>query len=550
LSGHEVGPTGAIDYARTYLGGLSCPVFLLQGANRGLAILDDNRADFGADEGACVRRTYVLANTFPPDLNTELAPSSGGDGPFVGVCHSRAFRGQSEVGLSDADMNAELRGRAMPMEMRGDAVDLGPVRAFAYQGDWKSGAAWLREQRQHVRMRRVPDWFAQTTILSEDLGDGMVKRGQSFHDYPQVLADKERLGANVFHLPGFSEAEIIGQSNNWQNRGDYLSAAHNLGGPEAARAGIEAVHRRGGRVLYYVEGLIMWKRSRIGKSRGREWALMKADGSYDEHYEGFWHMCPACNEWGDWLGQTCADIVQSTGVDGFFIDSTAATHFHRCFNPAHKHPHPDVWNWGIRNLLRCVRQAVDRVNPQTVLLVEGAADLAREFVDGSLAHSSDWLKGDFKVPLARFVHADLNVFESWGYAPGEMGRRGDNNEALHLFNAVHGHRIYAHDPLRDRMASLSLHTRRVYDAFREVCEHPISVLSPRAENCIAQLFDGMPRVLTVANIDAFAVAARLELPFDAGVLFNRMNGHRVPVRGRRAELPLQPFELCAFEVRA
>ena len=107
----------------------------------------------------------------------------------------------------------------------------------------------------------------------------------------------------------------------------------------------------------------MWKRSRIGRTLGQEWALMEQDGSYTEHYKGFWHMCPAVPEWQDWLARTMAEIVRTTGVDGFFIDSTLATYNHRCFNPAHHHPHPDVWNWGVRRMLRRVREELDKVNP-------------------------------------------------------------------------------------------------------------------------------------------------------------------------------------------
>ena len=53
LSGSEKGPTDALNYSSTYIGGLSSPVYLIEGAGRGLAMLEDNRADFAADPGGC-----------------------------------------------------------------------------------------------------------------------------------------------------------------------------------------------------------------------------------------------------------------------------------------------------------------------------------------------------------------------------------------------------------------------------------------------------------------------------------------------------------------
>ena len=61
-----------------------------------------------------------------------------------------------------------------------------------------------------------------------------------------------------------------------------------MGGLEAVQRGIRTVHRQGGRIFYYLEGLIMWKRSRIGRSLAKDWALMEPDGTYTEHHKGSW----------------------------------------------------------------------------------------------------------------------------------------------------------------------------------------------------------------------------------------------------------------------
>lgn len=552
VSGAVLAPLSEVEFRRDHLGGLASPTFLLDGEGRGLALLDDNRAHEAADAGAGVRRTVVIGQGGPQAEGECGSSSSGAQGTYAAFCHGRFFRPVGVLGLADADIAPEYRHEPHPQfDDRGDTVDLGPVRVLAYEGDWRVGAAWLREQRRHVLFRTSPAiWFRQTTFISEDMGDRMVRAGQTFDDYPALLAEKRRLGSDLVMLPGFHDPEVIGQSRNWLNRGDYFFAAQNLGGFEAARRGIEAVHRAGGHVLYYVEALIVWKRSRIGRARGRDWALMREDGSPDEHYHGFWHICPSVAEWRDWLASTCADIVRSTGVDGFFLDSACATHHHRCFNPAHGHSHPDTWTWGLRQMLRRVREEVDKVNPETVLFVEGAGDVAREFADGFITHSHDWTGGKFDLPLIRFLHPEMRAFESWGGSAADPEKLGRTPEGQHVSNAVSGHRIFAHEPFKDRMGALSARTRPYYDAYPEICDAPLSVEAVRVAGCLAELFASSPAVVTVGNSSGGAAEASLVLPGTAGLLYDRVDGSRVPLRRGEARLTLGPWEFRAYEVRA
>ena len=549
ISGATYGPLTKANIKAAYMGNVSCPVFLIDGENRGLAFLDDNRADFAAEPDGCVRRAYCAGSSFPPrELRWGDVAVIGGDaGPYAGICHGRRFRGRPDA----AELDGTDKG-AFDVDHRswmGDYVDLGPIQTYAYEGSWREGASWLREKRASaVRMRQSPaQWYRQTTFIAEDMGDDLVKQGRSFHAYQTLLEDKRRMGADLFHLPGFHDPVTLGTNTNWLNRGDYVMAAQNLGGFDAVKRGVETVHRAGGRVLYYVEGLIVWKRSRIGKSAARDWALMREPGVYEDHYRGFWHMCPACEGWQQWLADTCAEVVRSTGVDGFFIDSTAATYNHRCHNPAHKHPHPDVWNWGTRRLLERVRRAVDEVNPETILFCEGVSDLAREFVDGFISHGHSWSNWMLNEPLVRFLHPEMRAFESW--SDRTQAPAGRPPEWMHVWNSVNGTRIYAHNAHVSEMEALSRHTRRYYDAYPEICDNVMSALAVPAQGCISQLYEGAPPIVTVGNLTDQPCRARITLPVAAGSLFNRVGGQRTAVIDRNAELNLTPWQFQAFEVR-
>lgn len=537
-SGSVRSPLGQVNYSQNYVGRMASPVFLTEGGGRGLAWLDDNRADYAPDPGASSLRSYIVSNQFPPARG-----GKGGErGPIVGIGHTRVFRPINDFG-GEATYEAAERVRDLPLKKLGDAIDLGPVRTFAYNGSWKVGADWLRQQRSWFPMRTSPaKWYQRTTFVGEEGAPN--RNGLGFLSLPHVLEEKRKMGVDLFFIVGFADPEIVGASG--QARGDYFFAAQSLGGTDALRQGIEATHRAGGRVMYYVEGLIVWKRSRIGRSRAEDWALMERDGKLTEHYKGFWHACPANEDYQQWFAETCAELVRTTGVDGFFIDSELATYNHRCFNPAHKHPHPDVWTWGIRQLLKRVRTEVDKVNRETLIFIEGCGDIGREFGDGFIAHGHFWTEQTFAEPLVRFLHPQMRQFESWGYVP-----RGADNDVLKrwfIWNSVNGHRAYAHNAHREPMIDLSAHVRRYYDSFPEICDSPMSVKDVKAENCIAQLFDGPPHIVTIGNRNNASAEASILLPVPGSLLRDRVDGSRVRIKDGKATLSLKPWEYRAFEV--
>jgi hypothetical protein len=336
------------------------------------------------------------------------------------------------------------------------------------------------------------------------------------------------------------------------NRGDYFYPATNLGSWDAVQRGVEATHRQGGHVLYYVEGLIVWKRSRIGRSKARDWALMDADGKLTENYRGFFDMCPAEVGWQDWFARTLADVVRTTGVDGFFMDSMLATDNHRCYNPKHQHsPQPDIWNWGIRRVLSRVREEVDKVRPNTILLCEGVGDLAREFIDGSLSHGHAWSGMTFTVPLSRFLHALMRAFEADGMQPRQRNSPQWPVEKPLLWNAVQGYRVFVEQESHEQLAALARRVRAYYDMYPEICDAQMSELDVVTGGPLVQLFDSLPRVLTIGNDSQTPRTAQIQFPpgIDAGTLFDRIAGSHIPVMDGKAILELSAWDYRAFEVR-
>ena len=537
-SGIELKPLGSVNYAKSYLGNLAAPVFLAEGGGRGLAFVDDNRGDYAPDPGAGAQRGQVIGNTFPI-RGTRVV---GGDqGPFLGIRYTRAFKpisvygGQAEYDRAEP---AAGKGNPLPIIKLGEAVDIGPVKMYAYEGSWKVGAAWARTQRRWVPMRRTPaEWWDSATIMTE----GGLPRDGSFRDLAKLFVSRQRVASSDFHfVGGFSASEVLGIQS--QSRGDYFFASPQFGGFDDMSLGMRAVHAAGGRMFFYVEGMIMWKRSQVGRAAGKDWALMEPDGSYTEHYKGFWHMCPAVKEYQEWFANMAAEVVRTTGVDGFFIDSSFATYNHRCFNPAHRHPHPDVWNWGLRQLSKRLREELDKVNPNTIVIFEGCGDLGREYADGFLAHSAFWSNNTADVPLVRFLYPEINTFDSWGYDKTVAARN-------LVFNAVNGYRLFAHGSFFDQLGPQAARIKEYHRLYPEIYKSPISIQDAVCDNCMAQLFEGPELVLTVGNTTDKEIEAGLVLPVRSGVLFDRVTSARVPVQQGKAVLKLSPWEVRAYAVR-
>jgi hypothetical protein len=118
-----------------------------------------------------------------------------------------------------------------------------------------------------------------------------------------------------------------------------------------------------------------------------------------------------------------------------------------------------------------------------------------------------------------------------------------------VFNAVHGHRIYAHNWQVERMAPLSLRTRRYYDAYPELSENPISLLDAKCTGCLTELFEGRRMVVSAGNPTGEEVEVTLSVPAKGAVLFDRVDGLRLPLERGTAKLKLRPWEFRCFELR-
>ncbi|MCD6506245.1 hypothetical protein J7M22_06425 [Candidatus Poribacteria bacterium] len=506
-------------YRQSYIGQLAAPFLIQEGNNEGFYILDENRNDL-LDESAVEERLRSGENPFSMRsfISSDRFAAGGGEaclGHFVSEIHSVYLR-------------------------PGQRSTLGPILVGAFTGSRWRALNLISTRRSGLPFRNSPEWFRHTYLIGEH---GASSKGNFTEDLMEGLRLNRTVFTDLFYYHSYWSGDDQTGYGSHVSRGNYLFPRSDMGGDEELKEAIQKVHEAGGRVLLYVEGLIVWRYSKIGPDMKR-WAIMNADGSYLEVYYNFWHMCPACSGWQEELARICAELIRRFDADGVFIDSTCATEYHPCYNPEHHHPSPYIWNWGIRKMLEKIRAAVDEVKPEAVILAEGCADIAREFVDGFLSHGHSWSKFRLQDPIIRVVYPKMSNFESWD------GEKTGEAEKLLLWNFATGHRIYSRASQRDRIAPVVEKVKRAFDLAPELVEAKLlGPLTVRPEPVLCYRFEaGSGVILTLINPSANPVTVTLLAPKGAKSLRDRVSGQSLPIAGDRSSIDLDGFDARVLDV--
>ncbi len=207
-------------------------------------------------------------------------------------------------------------------------------------------------------------------------------------EYMEEMREIARGAGMEFKLWPGRHGETEGRHYNWGNQGAYGLQGYNerWGGLAAFRQWISDMKARDlGVVLYINEGEACLS-SEIGRKHGADWSIMWPEGNYFWPFM-MWEMCVDNPLWRRHLAETCSRIVAETGSDGLFIDEFGGA-ARICHNPGHEHtfaerPGDYVTFQGQAEACRQIRQAVDRVDPDAVLLTESTGiDVMWQYLDG------------------------------------------------------------------------------------------------------------------------------------------------------------------------
>jgi hypothetical protein len=248
-----------------------------------------------------------------------------------------------------------------------------------------------------------PPWWKQTRAIyaSFDLsgaGGPLMKfpsqdikeRLRTFHNLPVLLQEARRLGCNCIYLISYWQPDYAG------NKGDY-EIRTDLGGPEAFKDGIAKIHSQGGRIILYLEAFIITRTSKVGQAHGMDWCMKDASGNPQTYYGNpkYYLMWPAEGSgWTEYICGVAERLVRDYGVDGFHLDSYGLQWDLKDYEPKHT----GSFNNGAINLVRTMRQRIQKVNPDAIIMLEGCEHTELlDVCDGGQIESAAWQYSPVKV---------------------------------------------------------------------------------------------------------------------------------------------------------
>ncbi|MEW6356332.1 MAG: DUF6259 domain-containing protein [Planctomycetota bacterium] len=233
----------------------------------------------------------------------------------------------------------------------------------------------------------------------------------------------------------FVKDPVTGQMM-WNNQpGDYDGYNERFGGLPAFRKAVQTYKDLGSVVTLYTDPFRMDDSSKIGRAHGKEWGVVLPDGKHSTAYE-VWNPCHDCPAVRQWVAQAMKRVMRETGADGIRLDEYG----HRgwaCFSTLHQHTYAEPgcteWQRATSEATKMVRQAMDLVNPKSILTTEHPGyDYMMQYLEGCITY-------DLTVQATPLRPLECNTQrfyfpECW---PGELDHRGaDAAGKKRFWNAV------------------------------------------------------------------------------------------------------------------
>jgi len=274
-----------------------------------------------------------------------------------------------------------------------------PYVIGVHTGDWHWAADRYREWAESwMRRPRIPEWLKESDGW---YGIGFHhggKRLYRFRDIPEIFEEAVSLGLNQVQFWG----QMAGPCRSCCYRFYYPDPR--LGGAEELAKAVRQVRKQGGHVGFYfniqafdpmlprlpenLNKLVPEHVEIPGWDVFRRYAQLHFDGSYVRQYpgrpgadwaDGFRIMCPCAQGWRNYLKHWILKYVKEYGADVIYLDQAASPPVTYCFNFEHGHVHHgDVVKCRVE-LVKEIVEAVARVNPDAVVVVEGNGDAIGQY---------------------------------------------------------------------------------------------------------------------------------------------------------------------------
>ena len=320
-----------------------------------------------------------------------------------------------------------------------------------HAGNWHTAVDRFnaRHAGQSVPNVDIPAWFRdQGAIYSfSGFGGGSIymayphesldTRIESFHQLPRLLDEAKSLGTNILYLWDYWEGAPEGSRPAYWNKGDY-KPRQDLGGADALRQGIQALHGQGGRVVFYLEWFIAFHHSEIGKAYGEHWAARRHNGDPHDHYRQNYSL-PASGAWRDHLINVAVRLVREYDIDGIYLDSMGwQMNLPAVTRAGNKRYTSKEFSVEALRFVEHLRAAIREIKPDAVVFGENTGGSLPHLWDGGLSADFVWLAEQNQRKLlaspARYGVPNLNLYSN-GYTRNETHQIFAGGHSLALANA-------------------------------------------------------------------------------------------------------------------
>ncbi|WP_223551915.1 DUF6259 domain-containing protein [Aestuariivivens sp. NBU2969] len=306
------------------------------------------------------------------------------------------------------------------------------ARFLVYNGNWRTAAkAYNNWFDNNVQTRNIPEWY------KEEIS---TRSSTWFPTKETVAENKQDFNSNSFtsfqQLHSLFSNPIFGNDINdcmeiamwnegvniwpdtygpWMSSG-FIDYRSDLGGEEAFKKGVEICHAYGRRVGMYVAAYGARTTSPIFEGNWEQFAIKNRNGKPvmdyrkgKEIYGAF--NCPGYKPWQDNLIRICTMLAEA-GVDEIRLDEFGFP-FRPCFNEAHEHKSPFNANTWMRECLKRIREATDKINPELFLSTEFYMDYFNESTNGALIMDCPGNEIDaMKVAMPNYVPLSYHASSS------------------------------------------------------------------------------------------------------------------------------------------
>jgi len=337
-------------------------------------------------------------------------------------------------------------------------------------------------------------------------------RIQSFLDLPRLLCEAQSLGTNIVYLTDYWEGADQGNDPPWWNKADYLPRS-DLGGIPAFKAGIQAIHDAGGKVILYLEPFIIYQFSTFAtKCGGSAWAGLDDKGQPLADYPRNYSMVAPLPEWQQHVAQTATRLVQEYKADGIFLDSYAwqMNRPMRC-NVRNSSYSALDYSRGVLTLTQTVRNAIQAVNSEAIVLGETTAGPIAHYWDGGLA--ADFGFANPQDPIQSLPASPVR----YGIPEVRIFTNGRDLNGLHqMYAAGHGLALSSYwfssfmYQSRDHIRCLV----EIRSKYKDALIHGAQTYQPLSDksSVVAYNYQGTThRILTIANIGTSDQTANITL---------------------------------------